>query len=503
MKHAILIIVWILASFNVQAMKVEVHGTTVYASGPVEDDYGKFLDAFSKPTVDTVVFVNSPGGDLNTGMKIGRLIADKGFKTVTAGTCISSCAIMFMGGKDRTFSDAFRPVLTYIGIHGAHNLDTKQVNAMLQPQIYAFFKQQMAGRFNADVINKALYDMDDHLAMLKVFGVNGSPKLVPYHFRSEQTLRRDCTEFKDLDALQLGVVTSADLTKIELPESYKLIPQVFGHELNRALQDANVYFEHLDAVQCSSDRCRKLIADYLAAGGDKALALPVDGKGLGTSSKRDTPENAFVGALFNCNHIKDKPARLCETKTVDGYDVSDFYVSAEASHKEALEKLTPPPNKFYANEEYGGGLTSAKVLRTQNYHDITPQKLDGIKTYGTQELAAALKSTQPPVVVDVLGGGSSIPSAVVLLYGGLAETDELAEKAYEQRFSELLRLLSPDMSHPIVFYCLGRNCWLSVNASLRAKKLGYTQVGWYRGGTDSWKAANLPFASAVVRAVVK
>jgi hypothetical protein len=32
---------------------------------------------------------------------------------------------------------------------------------------------------------------------------------------------------------------------------------------------------------------------------------------------------------------------------------------------------------------------------------------------------------------------------------------------------------------------------MTVNAALRAKKLVYAQVGWYRGGMESWKAANL------------
>jgi rhodanese-related sulfurtransferase len=52
-----------------------------------------------------------------------------------------------------------------------------------------------------------------------------------------------------------------------------------------------------------------------------------------------------------------------------------------------------------------------------------------------------------------------------------------------------------------VFYCLGRDSWFSVNAAMSAKKMGYSQVGWYRGGFESWKAAKLPTGSVVVRAV--
>lgn len=48
---------------------------------------------------------------------------------------------------------------------------------------------------------------------------------------------------------------------------------------------------------------------------------------------------------------------------------------------------------------------------------------------------------------------------------------------------------------PIVFYCLA-DCWMSWNAAKRAVSWGYTQVYWYRDGTDGWEAAKLPLTEA-------
>ncbi len=48
---------------------------------------------------------------------------------------------------------------------------------------------------------------------------------------------------------------------------------------------------------------------------------------------------------------------------------------------------------------------------------------------------------------------------------------------------------------PVVFYCLA-SCWMSWNATKRAASWGYTQVYWYRDGTDGWEAAKLPLATA-------
>ena len=46
-----------------------------------------------------------------------------------------------------------------------------------------------------------------------------------------------------------------------------------------------------------------------------------------------------------------------------------------------------------------------------------------------------------------------------------------------------------DKAKPVVFYCLSQMCWLSYNAAMRAVEAGYTNVLWYRGGIESWKAA--------------
>ena len=483
-------------------MKVEVGGNVVYATGPVENDMQQFREALSKPGVDTVAFVNSPGGDLWTGLTIGRMIAEKRLKTVAAGFCVSACSIMFMGGRERTFSDAFRPMQTYVGIHGAHAKDTKRIDPQLQTQIFAFYKQNMVSGFNAEVMNMALYDMEDAGALLRVFDAFRLPKRVPFHCKSAQSLRKDCTEFKDQDALSLGIVTSNALTALTLPSAFGQVPTILGRELNQPLLDAAAYYKEEGERRCSVDACRKSFAELATALEHKALAFPLDAPGFGSSSNRESAAQAFAAAVYLCNHPKDRPARLCRTRVVNGYDVQNIYASGLASHAESLAKLAVPSEKSYANEEFGGGMTSANGLRTQKMTDTTPQKLEGIKTFGTQELATALKSPAPPVLVDVgVGVNDAIPTAATLLRGGAAFEDLAADKAFEARFGGLLKLLSPDLSAPLVFYCQNRDCWLAVNASLRARKLGYAQVGWYRGGIESWKAANLPLASVVLQAV--
>ena len=95
-KRNVLMLAALFASFAVNAMTLQVVGKQLLATGPIGgDDYLKFKAALDSPTIDTVVLVNSPGGDLWTGLTVGRLIAEKGHRTVAMGQCMSACSIIF------------------------------------------------------------------------------------------------------------------------------------------------------------------------------------------------------------------------------------------------------------------------------------------------------------------------------------------------------------------------------------------------------------------------
>ncbi len=237
---------------------------------------------------------------------------------------------------------------------------------------------------------------------------------------------------------------------------------------------------------------------------NRAIAIPVNApkQGGGWAWGLASANEAFVRSIYSCNHVSDRPARLCEGVLVNDFDIRDIYKNGAEDHAKALARLTVPSERFYADEESGGSAADSGILHAKNPDDIPPPSLDGIKTVGTQELAIALKSPQPPVLIDVANTEEVLPGALSLLHGGVVHEDFLADASYESRFVELLRLLSRDKNSPVVFYSKGRD-WYSANAAIRAARLGYKQVGWYRGGLASWKSAQLPLAHAIVRAVVE
>jgi PQQ-dependent catabolism-associated CXXCW motif protein len=486
---------------TVSAMTVEAHSNIVFASGPVEDDLRKFEEAFAKGGIDTVVFVNSPGGDLWTGLRVGRLIAEKGYKTVIAGSCISACSIMFMGGKQRQFSDAMRPNLTFIGVHGAHDKDTKQVITALQPQIFAFYKQHMGEKFNSEVMNQALYAMDDAGSLLRVFDPVRSNKTAPYHCKSSQTPRSQCTTLDGKDATNLGIVTSSELAKIDLPAAFRPRNTVFGRELTNDIADLPTMLSEIAQSKCPVEACKNSLSQFAGRNEHRSIATSLGHSGVGFSNNADSPAVAVTRAIYNCNHVPNIPARLCEARLVNGFDLSGLYTESSEAHSKALAILNAPSDKFYGNEEFGGGFIKADGLRKEKFSDMTPQSLEGIKTIGTQELARSLKQ-EGFVLIDVMGFFDTIPGAKVLLNAGGVRENAKDDEALEKRFAGLLQAMQPDKTKPVVFFCTSRSCWLSANAAMRAQKQGYTQVMWYRGGIESWKAAGLPVVPSAVQAVV-
>jgi hypothetical protein len=115
--------VLMLLPLSVTAMEVSVSGVVVTMSGPVVlGDFARLKDAMGmNPDIKTVILRNSNGGHAPTGYQIGELIREKGLMTVVSGYCISSCSRMFLGGKERRFSDDQGLQRTFVGFHGHYD----------------------------------------------------------------------------------------------------------------------------------------------------------------------------------------------------------------------------------------------------------------------------------------------------------------------------------------------------------------------------------------------
>jgi rhodanese-related sulfurtransferase len=110
-------------------------------------------------------------------------------------------------------------------------------------------------------------------------------------------------------------------------------------------------------------------------------------------------------------------------------------------------------------------------------HDLAPLPLE----VGLEELRAALASSQPPLLAEILPPQyfeqGHLPGAINLPLEGFAAaaTGALGER-----------------DAPIVVYCASDTCQNSDMAARKLQALGYSHVRVFRGGKAAWKAAELP-----------
>ncbi|ROQ01513.1 PQQ-dependent catabolism-associated CXXCW motif protein [Stella humosa] len=137
------------------------------------------------------------------------------------------------------------------------------------------------------------------------------------------------------------------------------------------------------------------------------------------------------------------------------------------------------------------GVPPTMQLHAGAMHGPTPASIPGGQVITTQGLAALIQGRQAPhVVFDVLGQRETLPGAVPAPW--LAQPGSFDDQVQGQARALLRQQTQGRNDVALVFYCLSRECWMSYNAALRAINAGYTNVLWYRGGIEAWKAAGLP-----------
>lgn len=132
-------------------------------------------------------------------------------------------------------------------------------------------------------------------------------------------------------------------------------------------------------------------------------------------------------------------------------------------------------------------VAPAASLRLSDYSAPTPESIPGARVIGTAELRHAVQgpASERPLLFDVRGERQdSLPGAIWLPGAGRGSS---FEDAVQKQLAAMLREVTRgDVSRTLVFFCAGPRCWLSYNTALRAVKLGYRNVRWYREGTEVW-----------------
>jgi PQQ-dependent catabolism-associated CXXCW motif protein len=151
--------------------------------------------------------------------------------------------------------------------------------------------------------------------------------------------------------------------------------------------------------------------------------------------------------------------------------------------------LKPPPVPP-VDEAQDFGVASSAELRLVDHASPTPREIPGARTISTGELRKLLQTPpdKRPLLFDAIGDEhhASLPGAIALpgVGSGASFDDEIQGRLAKT----LLAATAGDRARTLIFFCTGPHCWLSYNAALRAARLGYPDVRWYRGGIEAWGA---------------
>jgi PQQ-dependent catabolism-associated CXXCW motif protein len=153
------------------------------------------------------------------------------------------------------------------------------------------------------------------------------------------------------------------------------------------------------------------------------------------------------------------------------------------------------PARGDAAEAQDFGVAATEQLRASDkLHAPTPTTIPGGRVVATAQLAQWLDQRRPVLLLHAIGTPVHLPGAtpaVPASQGG--SYDDRVQRDFGDWLQQTTR---GDRNQLIVTYCQSEQCWGSYNAALRAIKMGYTNVHWYRGGLEAWQRAGLPLRDA-------
>jgi hypothetical protein len=206
-----------------QAMEFRQAGDTLVMSGPVDaGDLVRLRNHLAEHRVSLVLLHDSPGGDLWNGYQLGHRIREEGLPTAVSGKCESACALIFLAGTERSFSDGRPQAMTMVGLHGAHANDTRRPLPELSPRMAYMIRSMTAWKYPADLLQRTVYPRN---AEDMVYAFHPGRYAADAKGRGiVECLKRpaegfDCAMLEGLDALGIGVITNPEV--LQLPQEVK------------------------------------------------------------------------------------------------------------------------------------------------------------------------------------------------------------------------------------------------------------------------------------------
>lgn len=145
-----------------------------------------------------------------------------------------------------------------------------------------------------------------------------------------------------------------------------------------------------------------------------------------------------------------------------------------------------------------GVKPTAQLRPSEQLHGPTPTSIPGGRVVSTPQLVQWMQGQQGAqgrvLLLHTIGSAVHLPNAIAAVPA--AQGGSFDDQVQREFGNYLQQATGGDKSRLIVTYCAGVQCWGSYNAALRAIRMGYKNVHWYRGGMEAWEQAGQPLAGA-------
>jgi PQQ-dependent catabolism-associated CXXCW motif protein len=185
--------------------------------------------------------------------------------------------------------------------------------------------------------------------------------------------------------------------------------------------------------------------------------------------------------------------------------MSALPASAGDGEAPTVQSAAPHPDVPPASSEPGPPSPEPQGYRMEDFRSPVPATLKGARVLTNDEAADLWNKAGSAIFLDVypqapkppnlpagtfwrdpvhrsIEGSQWLPNVG---YGALSVEMDVYFR------SNLERVTQGKRDAPLVFFCL-KDCWMSWNAAKRALEYGYTNVMWFRDGTDGWQELGYP-----------
>lgn len=258
------------------AMDFKRIGNTLILSGEVvARDLDRAKAEFKTgATITHVVLRNSMGGNSWTGYRLGELFREHGVTTAVSGHCISSCSRLFLGGRQRVFSDDFPASLTFVGLHGHYDFGKLNKQAVVKNDLARWTMKYTDGKVDPKLLQRWI-NIERRAGDVRFY-----PEAVAARFKqatmlcvgTESARPQQCEKIAAY-ALTQGIVTTNAMWSS--PDAASL-----PYKIRERAQPTTAFaaLTQIEKLPVRSTAARKDYALFLNGGLPRAFAISSDGK---------------------------------------------------------------------------------------------------------------------------------------------------------------------------------------------------------------------------------